>query len=120
MMIKKLDREFDFLQIKKMRRMVGSLSRLSRGVLWTRGKITDTVMARKERVELTEDELFFEQNDQDPTELLLAGLERDRKLLAEKEALGRDTPEWKLVCNFFFFSYLCDSHFRSMRRRSMP
>jgi hypothetical protein len=44
---------------------------------------------------LTADEEFFMENDRDPTEALLADLERERLALEAKEKEIEQTPEWK-------------------------
>ena len=60
-----------------------------------RTKITDP--PRPRRTELTEDEAFFNEHDEDPTAAFVDSLARDRKLLEEKERMGQATPEWKEV-----------------------
>ncbi len=45
--------------------------------------------------ELTADERFFAEHDEDPTSAFIESLERERAVLEEKERHGEATPEWK-------------------------
>jgi hypothetical protein len=72
--------------------------RLETGLRLTarRFKITDARPARREEERaLSEDEQFFAENDEDPTEEFIRRLERDREYLETKEKLGEATPEWQ-------------------------
>ncbi len=45
--------------------------------------------------ELSEDERFFEENDEDPTVAFIESLERERMVVEEKQRQGLATREWK-------------------------
>ena len=58
-------------------------------------KIADGKKVAPLQRELTEDERFFQENDEDPTQAFIESVERERMVLEEKQRQGMATPEWK-------------------------